>query len=50
MKYYSPEARTTLLELHNEFSNNVLFSCDGKYQHHYLSNYGVYYSPDEEIF
>ena len=50
MKYYSPEARMTLLELHNEFSNNVLFSGDGKYQHHYLSNYGVYYSPDEEMF
>lgn len=50
MKYYSPEARTTLLELHNEFSNNVLFSDDGKYQHRYLNNYGVYYHPDEGMF
>ena len=50
MKYYSPEARMTLLELYNEFSNNVLLNDYGKYQRHYLNNFGVYYIPDQDMF
>lgn len=50
MKHYSHEARTTLLELHNEFIHNVLFDGNGKYRHSPLNDYGVHYQPDDEKF
>ena len=50
MKHYSHEARTTLLELHNEFIHNILSDGNGKYRHSPLNDYGVHYHPDDDKF
>lgn len=48
MKYFSLEARSTLIDLQNDFESTLSTDSAGRYVNNFINDDGIYYRPDED--